>query len=227
MLIRYLLLVSGTEEDIILDFFAGSGTTAHAVMAQNAEDGGNRRFILVQLPEETGRTDYPTISAITAERIRRAGKKIADERAGRLPDSNAAPLDLGFRFYRFAPSNYRAWQDFDGDDLRQLELAFDEAVTPLIDGWQPAHLLTEVMLHLGFPLDSRIEALPAFTANVVQRVTSDFHAHSLFACFDATIADETINGLALGAEDVFVCLDSALTDQAKARLADVCNLRTI
>ncbi len=216
-----------SDNDIVLDFFAGSGTTAHAVMAQNAEDGGNRQFILVQLPEETGRADYPTISAITAERIRRAGRKIAEERAGKLPDADAPPLDLGFRFFRFAPSNYRAWQDFDGDDLRQLELAFDGAVTPLIDGWQPENLLTEVMLHLGFPLDSRIEALPAFTANAVQRVTSHFHAHSLFACFDATIAQATIDALALGEEDIFVCLDSALTDQAKARLADVCNLRTI
>lgn len=196
-------------------------------MAQNAEDGGNRQFILVQLPEETGRDDYPTISAITAERIRRAGQKIADEKAARLPEIDAPPLDVGFRFYRFAPSNYRAWQDYEGDDLRQLELAFDGAVTPLIDGWQPDHLLTEVMLHLGFPLDSRIEMLPEFTANTVQRVSSDFHAHSLYACFDAAVTDETIAALSLKDEDIFVCLDSALTDQTKARLADVCNLRTI
>ncbi len=74
-------------------------------MAQNAEDGGNRQFILVQLPEETGRDDYPIISAITAERIRRAGKKIAEEKAARLPEIDSPPLDLGFRYYRFAPSH--------------------------------------------------------------------------------------------------------------------------
>lgn len=99
--------------------------------------------------------------------------------------------------------------------------------TPLVDGWQSEYLLIEVMLQLGFPLDSRIDALPEFAANMVQRVSSDFHAHSLYACFDATIADETIAALSLKDEDIFVCLDSALTDQTKARLADVCNLRTI
>ena len=164
---------------------------------------------------------------LTAERIRRTRKKIAEAKLGRLPESDAAPLDLGFRYYRFTLSNYRTWQDFDGDDMRQLELAFDQSVTPLIDGWQPAHLLIEVMLHLGFPLDSRIESLPHFIANAVQRVTSDFHAHSLYACFDATVSDETIAALSLGSEDIFVCLDSALTDQTKARLSDACNLRTI
>jgi adenine-specific DNA-methyltransferase len=226
-LIKKLITLGCGSGDIVLDFFAGSGTTAHAVMAHNAEDGGNRQFVLVQLPEETGRTDYPTISALTAERIRRAGKKIADEQAGKLPDPDAAPLDLGFCFYRFAPSNYRAWQDFEGGDLRQLELAFDQSVTPLINDWQPENLLTEVMLHLGFPLDSRIETLTAFTTNTVQRVSSEFHEHSLYACFDAAVVDETIAALALGTEDIFVCLDSALTDQSKARLSDVCNLRTI
>jgi adenine-specific DNA-methyltransferase len=216
-----------SEQHIILDFFAGSGTTAHAVMAQNAEDGGNRQFILVQLPEPTGRADFPTIADIAAERIRRAGKKIAEERAAKLPEPDAAPLDIGFRYYRFAPSNYKAWRDYEGDDLAQLQTLFDRFETPLVDGWQPDHLLTEVMLQLGFPLDSRIEALPDFTANAVRRVTSDFHAHALYVCFDAAVADETIAALSLNDEDIFVCLDSALTDQTKARLSDVCNLRTI
>lgn len=83
------------------------------------------------------------------------------------------------------------------------------------------------MLLQGYPLDSSIEPLPKFTANTVQRVTSDFHAHSLYTCFDESIAGETIGALALNGDDIFVCLDSALTDESKARLADVCNLRTI
>lgn len=221
------------RNDILLDFFAGSGTSAQSVMELNLLDSGNRRFILVQLPESTPpnsparKAGYLRISSLSADRIRRTGRKIAGEKAGLLSDPDAAPLDLGFRFYRFAPSNYKAWEDYDGEDVAALQASFDQFETPLIDGWQPAHLLTEVMLHLGFPLDSRIVALPNFTANTVQHVTSDFHAHSLFACFDATIADETIAALALGAEDIFVCLDSALTDQTKARLSDVCNLRTI
>lgn len=221
------------QGDIVLDFFAGSGTTAHAVMAQNAEDGGNRHFILVQLPEETApdstarRAGYETISAICAERIRRAGKKIAEERAARLPDPDAAPLDIGFRFLRFAPSHFKAWQDYEGDDLAELETLFSRYETPLVDGWRAENLLTEVILQLGFPLDSRVEPLPEFSANAVVRVSSDFHAHRLYACFDAAVAQATIDALALGTDDLFVCLDSALTDEAKARLADTCNLRTI
>jgi adenine-specific DNA-methyltransferase len=226
-LIRLIIRQIDTSDDIILDFFAGSGTTAHAVMAQNAEDGGSRQFILVQLPEETGRADYPTISAICAERIRRAGRKIAAERAARLPDPDAAPLDVGFRFLRFAPSHFKAWQDYEGDDLAALQLRFDQFETPLVDGWRAENLLTEVMLQLGFPLDSRVEPLPEFDANAVVRVSSDFHAHRLYACFDAAVAQATIDALTLGPDDLFVCLDSALTDEAKARLADACNLRTI
>ncbi len=225
-LLKHLILVTSDENDIILDFFAGSGTVAQAVMEQNASDGGNRQFVLVQLPEATGRTDFSTIAAITAERIRRVGKKLHVVETDRNNDTDT-PLDLGFRYYRFAPSNYKAWQDYDGSDPAQLQTLFDRFETPLVDGWQPAHLLTEVMLQLGFPLDSRIEVLLQFTANTVQRVTSDFHAHSLYASFDAAVADETIAALSLKDDDIFVCLDSALTDQTKARLSDVCNLRTI
>jgi len=144
-----------------------------------------------------------------------------------LPLDSEPNIDLGFKVYQYAISNFREWHDYDGEDSAQVQTLFDQFETPLIDGWQPTHLLIEVMLHLGFPLDSRIESLPHFIANAVQRVTSDFHAHGLYACFDATVSDETIAALSLGSEDIFVCLDSALTDQTKARLSDACNLRTI
>ncbi|GIK27935.1 MAG: DNA methylase N-4 [Chloroflexota bacterium] len=214
------------ERHIIVDFFAGSGTTAQAVMEQNAEDGGDRQFIMVQLPEAADR-EFRTIAAIAAERIRRAGKKVSEVQQGKLPNPDAAPLDVGFRFYKYANSNYKIWQDYSGENPAQLQTLFDQFETPLIDGWQTENLLAEVMLQLGFPLDSTIETLAEFSANALQQVSSDFHAHNLFVCFDATIADETINALVLGSEDIFVCLDSALTDESKARLSDVCNLRTI
>lgn len=227
------LATSSEDQDIVLDFFAGSASTAHAIMSLNSEDGGNRQFVLVQVPEETPdssparKLGFKTISSVALERIRRAGKKIQSSVDGKLPDLDTFPLDLGFKYYRFASSSYKVWQDYDGDDSTQVQTLFDQFETPLVDGWQSEYLLIEVMLQLGFPLDSRIDALPEFAANMVQRVSSDFHAHSLYACFDATIADETIAALSLKDEDIFVCLDSALTDQTKARLADVCNLRTI
>jgi len=223
------MLALGTnseDEHIVLDFFAGSGSTGHAVFTKNREDNGNRRFVLVQVPEEVipSSHEFKYVSDLSKARLRRSiGQLKPEMQPELLPDET----DIGFRVYSFAPSNYKAWQDYDGEDTTQLQTLFDQFETPLIDGWMPTHLLTEVMLLQGFPLDSRIEALSTLISNAVQRVTSDFHAHSLFACFDATIADETINALALGSEDIFVCLDSALTDESKTRLSDVCNLRTI
>lgn len=227
------LVTSSEDQDIVLDFFAGSASTAHAIMSLNSEDGGNRQFVLVQVAEETPDTSparklgFKTISSVASERIRRAGKKIQAAVDGRLPDLDTFPLDLGFRYYRFASSNYKAWQDYDGEDPTQVQTLFDQFETPLIDGWQTDDLLIEVMLQLGFPLDSQIELISDFTDNALQRITSDFHSHSLYTCFDRTLSDSTIEALSLGTEDIFVCLDSALTDQTKARLSDVCNLRTI
>lgn len=227
------LVTSSEDQDIVLDFFAGSASTAHAIMSLNSEDGGNRQFVLVQVPEETPATSparklgFKTISSVASERIRRAGKKIQTAVDGRLPDLDTFPLDLGFRYYRFASSNYKAWQDYDGEDSTQVQTLFDQFETPLIDGWQTDNLLIEVMLQLGFPLDSQIELISDFRDNALQRITSDFHSHSLYTCFDRALLDSTIETLSLGTEDIFVCLDSALTDQTKARLSDVCNLRTI
>ncbi|MBE2196012.1 MAG: site-specific DNA-methyltransferase [Anaerolinea sp.] len=226
-LIKHMLTL-GTEfdvEDIVLDFFAGSGTTAQAVMQLNAEDGGNRQFILAQLPETIEHANYSAISEITKERLRRAGTKIKEERKAQLPIDT--DLDLGFKAYRFAPSAFKQWQDYEGEEIQALEQQLTGFETPLVDDWKEADLLTEVMLLQGFPLDSRIETMENFATNTICRVSSDFHAHRLYICLDPKIAEETIAALALGTEDIFVCLDSALTDESKMHLADVCNLRVI
>ena len=94
---------------IILDFFAGSGTTAHAVLDLNKEDGGNRKFILVQLPEPTGREDYPTIADIAKERVRRVIKKLNDEDKGKLDLDDIKKQDRGFRVFKLAESNFKPW----------------------------------------------------------------------------------------------------------------------
>ncbi|MBK9750114.1 MAG: site-specific DNA-methyltransferase [Chloroflexi bacterium] len=228
-LIEMILQLSTFAEtdDIVFDFFAGSGTTAHAVMQKNTQDSGNRRFVCVQIGEELPKpeTVLKTMADVSRQRIHSAGNKISQEVDSRLPLEQKS--DVGFRYFRFATSSFRRWADYEGDDVNALQASFDQFETPLVDSWNPSNLLVEIMLQLGFPLDSRLEELPAFTINNMQRVTSDFHTHSLYACFDATIVDDTIAALALGAEDIFVCLDSALTDQSKARLSDVCNLRTI
>ena len=141
------------NSDIILDFFSGSGTTAHAVAELNAEDGGNRHWICVQLPEltdeksEAYKAGYRTIADIARERIRRAGAKIRADRADKLASRNV-PLDLGFRAYRVGDSNFKQWNELasDSEEIRQQAL---ESIDPLEPNATDDDILTEVLLKRG------------------------------------------------------------------------------
>ncbi len=215
----------GTEaeaDDIVLDFFAGSATTAHAVLKQNREDDGNRRFIMVQFPEPLPSPEplLKTIADIGKERIRRVIQRLETEQSEKLPADRETPEDLGFRVFKFGRSHYKAWYDFEGGDIADLQTLFDRFESPLVEGWRLEDVLVEVMLMEGFPLDSMAEVLPEFASNTVTRVSSDLVAHRLFVCLDEKVHDETIAALALDTEDVFICLDAALTDEAKVRLED-------
>ena len=159
--------VSFSESDrdaTFLDFFAGSGTTAHAVMALNAEDGGTRHCISVQLPEPTDeksearKAGYETISEITRERIRRAGKKILEEEVSKL-DGQAESLDVGFRAYKLVDTNFTKWRvdsSLDEDELSDLFTDMGESAN---DNARPEDLLTEVLLKLGFSLTEQITSV--------------------------------------------------------------------
>ncbi len=224
---RMLQIATGNDSrDIVLDFFSGSCTTAHAVLAQNREADGNCQFIMVQLPELTPadsparRLGFDTIADVGKERIRRVIARMEAEDAGKLTTGRDGPEDLGFRVFKLGRSNYQAWRDYDGDDLAALQTLFDRFESPLVAGWEPAGLLTEVMLMEGFPLDSTVEPLPEFTQNRVTRVSSDLLAHRLYVCLDAHVHPETIAAPAMGKDDTFICLDAALTDEAKVRLED-------
>lgn len=217
------IATSADSDDVVLDFFAGSAVTAHAVLKQNREDGGNRRFITVQFPEPLPAPEpaLKTIADIGKERIRRVIQRLEAERAGQLPLSErATPEDLGFRVFKLGRSHFKAWRDFEGEDVAALQTLFDQFESPLVDGWQPQDLLVEILLMEGFPLDSVVAPAPAFGHNQVQVVSSDLVGHRLFVCLDPRIDDATVEALALGPDDLFVCLDAALSDQAKVRLED-------
>ncbi len=218
---RMLEVVTNSGEDaIVMDFFAGSGTTAHAVLAKNRSDGGKRSFIMVQMPEATGRDDYKTISEIGKERIRRVIKKMNAE-AQLKPGE-----DLGFKVFKLVESHLRGWQDYQGGDIDQLQMLFDEAQEPLIKGWTPDGVLAEIMLLEGFSLDSAVSEFPSDT-NLIRIVTSDYCGHRLVVCLDKEIKESVVDGMVFESQDVFVCLDSALADQTKQRLSDRCTLKTI
>ena len=155
-----------SNNDIILDFFSGSGTTAHAVAELNAEDGGNRRWICVQLPEltdeksEAYKAGYHTIADIARERIRRACAKIRADQADKLV-SRDAQLDLGFRAYRVDDSNFKQWNELvsNPEEIRQQALA---NLDPLEEGTTDDDLLTELLLKRGISPMTEVEDRGAY-----------------------------------------------------------------
>ncbi len=143
------------EDDFILDFFSGSGTTAHAVMALNSEDGGNRKCISVQLPEKTDekseayKAGYETIADIAKERIKRAGKKIQEEN----PDYNG---DLGFKVLKLSDSNFKQWQQITGKDKQALEEQMKLFVDPVAKNATTENMVYELLLKSGKDINSTI-----------------------------------------------------------------------
>ena len=180
-----------SENSIILDFFSGSATTAHAVMQLNAEDGGNRKFIMVQLPEQTEKKSeaykagYKNICEIGKERIRRAGEKILEENKDK---ENIDKLDVGFRVLKTDSSNmkdvYYSPENTEQSFLDNLEDNIKEDRTQ-------EDLLFQVMLDLGVPLSSNIEVEQIEDAKVF-KVEDRF----LVACFDGAISDEVVKQIA-------------------------------
>lgn len=207
--IEQFLRVASEENCTILDFFSGSATTAHAVMQLNAEDGGKRKFIMVQLPEETDekseayKAGYQNICEIGKERIRRAGAKIKEE-AG----LTAQNLDVGFRVLKCDTSNmkdvYYSPSDF---DRNLLDLMADN----IKEDRTPEDLLFQVMLDLGVTLSSKIEK------NIIAgKKVFDVADGFLIACFDKDVNEETIKAIAQKQPYYFVMRDSSLANDSVA-----------
>jgi adenine-specific DNA-methyltransferase len=218
------LLKIGTRtagDDVVMDFFAGSATTAEAVLQLNREDGGTRSFVCVQLPEAIDHRQFRNVADIAKERIRRVCRKMSKT------GSSKPQEDLGFRALKLVNSHFRAWQDYAGTSPDELASLFESAGSPLLDGWTHAGLLTEMLLLEGFPLSAAVERLVAVKHNNVQVVTSQDCQHRLLVCLDNRISEQTLHDFTVAREDVFVCLDTALTDTIKLRLADRCTLKTI
>jgi adenine-specific DNA-methyltransferase len=225
-------------DSLVLDFFAGSCTTAHAVLEHNRSDGGCRRFIMIQIPEavdtsaETGknaeRLGLASIADIGKERIRRVIAQMQADREGQLPlDTRDTPEDLGFRVFKLAPSSFRHWEQPGGDSaaLVQQLTFFDRG---LEEGADPQNVIYEVILKEGYPLTSRIETLP-LEANLVYRITDTRREDppSFYLCLDAEVHTASLDALPLDKMTVFICRDTALTDSQKVNLAAQCVLKVV
>jgi len=217
-LVTRMLEIGTTSSDIVLDFFAGSGTTAHAVLDLNKQDGGNRKFILVQLPEPTGREDYPTIADITKERVRRVIAKLGDEDAGKLDlDGGTAP-DRGFRVFKLAESNFKPWNAQVAHDPQALEEQLDMHVDHVREGRSNEDLLYEILLKSGFPLTTPVDVVP-MAGKTVYAVAGG----ALFICLERELTLEVIRTMAGSRPERVVCLDEGFAgnDQLKANAVQI------
>lgn len=194
---------------LILDFFSGSATTAHAVMQLNAEDGGNRKFIMVQLPEATDekseayKAGYKNICEIGKERIRRAGKKIVEEQQAKQADlfsGEQKPLDTGFRVLKLDSSNM---QDvYYSPEQFNENLLFEDNIKP---DRTEEDLLFQAMIELGIELSAKIEK-QELAGKTVWSVANGY----LMACFDTDVNETTITEIARQKPYYFVMRDSSL-----------------
>jgi adenine-specific DNA-methyltransferase len=228
-LLQRLLEVFSVPDALVLDFFAGSATTGQAVVEQNREDGGNRRFILVQLPEPTGRDDYPTIADISRERVRRVIARMEGEGEGKLALSGRdTPEGLGFKAFRLAPSNFRSWTAQEGTpDPDSYAEQLGTLLDPLVDGWTPEGVIQEVALKEGYGLNLHIERVDTVPAMTVYRVRDPLTGQGFHISLDEQVRRGDLDSLRLGADDLFVCRDAALDDETAANLALQCRLKTI
>lgn len=231
-LIRYLNIIASSSDSIVLDFFSGSATTAHAVMQLNSEDGGNRKFIMVQLPEETDekseayKAGYKNICEIGKERIRRAGSKILEEAISETKNvaeygesfevdkvvNKYQSLDIGFRVLKCDSSNmkevYYNPAEYEPSLFSRLEDNIKEDRTP-------EDLLFQVMLDLGILLSSKIQVR---SEKVGMRSYSYFDVEDgyLIACFDKDIDEEVITAIAKQKPYYFVMRDSSMANDSVA-----------
>ena len=236
LLIRRLIQLSTRPTDIVMDFFAGSGTTGHAVMAQNVKDRGNRRYVLVQLPEPLNPTtndqknaaDYCSklgkplnIAELTKERLRRAADKIRDEH----------PMfggDLGFRVFKLDTSNIRAWEP----DRENLEGTLLGSIDHIKADRVEEDILYELLLKLGIDL-----CVPIETRTIAGKSVRSIGEGTLITCLDEYLAREDVEPLALGiaewhnklapaGDSTVVFRDSAFEDDvAKTNLAAILEQR--
>lgn len=223
--IKKLIQLASEPDSIVLDFFAGSGTTGQAVMELNKEFNSNRKFILVQLPEQVCSQEFSTIADITKQRIRKVTHKLSD---GSLDLDGNNKRKLSFKVYKLDRSNLKIWKDYEGTDVRVVQQELLNYEERLVEGWTEEKVVTELQLIEGFPLDSKIKQVPEFDKNRILCVTSEHIGHRLFICLDPKLDIATVQDVRLlEDEDIFICLDNALTDQEKMMLADGCNIKTI
>jgi len=226
------LCTTPTGNDIVLDFFGGSCSTGHAVLAQNREDGGNRRFICVQLPEKLPQpeAELKLLTDVGKQRLRNVIDKLKAVANGRLDFSDPTmPEDLGFKVFKLAKPNIEQWvpeAERDPDNYSMKLNMFDD---PLIANWAPENVLWEVALREGFGLNAKFEKKDPTEGITIYEITDldKDPPQTIAVCLDEEVRVDLSKHYALTPDMLFICRDKALDDTAAANLALQCRLKTI
>jgi adenine-specific DNA-methyltransferase len=215
-LVKKFLSISMEDDDIVLDFFAGSGTTAHAVLDLNNQDGLNLKFMLVQLPETVDNNKYPTITEITKERVRRVIKKLANEEAGQLPMGNKQ--DRGFRVFKLAESNFKGWDASAPKDGKALEQQLELHIEHIREGRTSEDILYEILLKSGFQLTTPVEKI-----ELEGRAVYSVAGGGMLICLEKELSLEVIRAMAEKKPQRVICLDLGFAgnDQLKANAVQI------
>jgi len=236
-LIKHLLKIGSDGNSIVMDFFAGSGTTGHAVWDLNKEDGGNRKFILVQLDEEVQdeeiKKEFPTVADICIERLRRVSEKYKKEREEQLIKNE---MDFGFKVFKLDKSNFNLKDEFEFDpseDKEELKKKYLEWLgmfvdQPLVSGWKEIDVIYEVMLKEGLNLNSKIEKVK-IKNDEFYYVKDEGQNLEFFISLKDKFSKDTIEEIRTSKykERMFVFLDNALTDSDKINLSAFVRLKVI
>jgi adenine-specific DNA-methyltransferase len=199
--------------DIILDFFAGSGPSGHAVFDANQHDNGDRRFILVQLPEPTRNAEFPTIAEFCKERIRRVIKNMNADNAATLTFGGATKLDFGFRVFKLAESNFTAWDARVPHDAERVVKQLEFHVDHIRDDRSTDDILFELLLKSGFPVTTPVE-----TQSLAGKTVYSVARGALLICLERQLTLDLIRAMAQKNPERIVCLDDGFegNDQLKA-----------
>lgn len=231
-LIEYLFSFSTnnavTQNDIFLDFFAGSGTSAQSVFKLMSKDSIKRRFICVQIPEPLNENDSNAKKALKQLKLKNKPNSISELTKERIRlSAKYYNINSGFLSLKLTNSCYKKWYDFNNTEIGGLESMLDLFnQSPLREDWNKNRLLTEIILLEGFPLDSVLQK-KTVGINVVYSVQTNEQEHQLMICMDEKIEDQTISLLQLNSHVTFLCLDSAISNVNKLRMSDKGLIKTI
>lgn len=217
-LIKQLFDIAGVrDEDTVLDFFAGSGTTAQGVFEQNGITGSELNFILVQLPEVL-EGEYSSVAEITKERVRRVIKKLNEEGAGKLDLDGAGAQDRGFRVFKLSESNFKPWNAEVVPDAPALERQLELHIDHILPDRTADDLLYEILLKSGFPLTTPVEKV-----SLADKSVFSVAGGALFICLERALTFELIRAMAEAQPERVVCLDEGFAgnDQLKANAVQI------